>query len=258
MRVFTTLGLVLALSVITFAPATGDDKKPAPKLKALLITGGGYHDYKAINPVLTTKIGELASVGFDVKSGLDVLTDPDFAKDYDVIVYNFCFDKADDKKQVENALKATKDGKPTLLIHCAMHSFRESEDWTDLCGLRTRRHDPYSAFVVIKADRDHPTLKALPDEWKTAGDEMYQEMKLGERSKALLKGKNEKLKSEHVIAWNGTYGKGTVFATTLGHDLKTVNLPEYQKLLAHGLLWLCGKLDKDGKPAEGFAGTGAK
>ncbi|MBY0527639.1 MAG: ThuA domain-containing protein [Gemmataceae bacterium] len=255
-RAFAFVTALALLSAGTVGIA--QESKTPPKLKALLITGGGYHDYKAINPILTQKIVELARVTFEVKSGLDPLKDAKFADGFDVIVYNFCFDNASEKGMVENALKATKEGKPTVLIHCAMHSFRESEEWTDLCGMRTRRHDPYRALAILKADKEQPILKALPDEWKTPGDELYQTIKLGDRSKVLLRAKGEKPDSEHIVAWTSTYGKGTVFATTLGHDLKTVNLPEYHRLLAHGLLWACGKLGQDGKPAEGYGGTEKK
>lgn len=234
----------ISLFVFTFLAVCLSAHAEEPKLKALLVTGGGYHDYPKINPILTEKIGKLAPVTFDVKYGLDTLNDPKFAQGYDVVVYNFCFDKATAKGQVENALKAAKDGMPVVLIHCAMHTFRDSEDWTDLCGMRTRRHDPYSAFAVLKADKENPILKGLPDEWKTPGDELYQTIKLGERSKVLLRAKNDKLNSEHVVCWTSNYGKGPVFATTLGHDVKTVNMPEYHRLLANGLLWACGKLGK--------------
>jgi uncharacterized protein len=249
---------LLAVLVLAFAvPAVSAEDKP-PKLKALLISGGGYHDYKALNPVLTEKIGALARIDFTVKSGLDVLKDEKFAEGFDVLIYNFCFDSAPEKAMVENALKATRNGKPTVLIHCAMHTFRDSEEWTDCCGMRTRRHDPYRALAVIKADKEHPVLKALPDDWKTSGDELYQTIKLGERSTVLLKAKGEKPDSEHVVCWVSTYGKGTVFATTLGHDLKTANLAEYHQLLANGILWACGKLGKDGKPAEGYGAPDKK
>jgi len=66
------LALVIALPLLA-GTVVGDEKKPAPRLKALLITGGGYHDYKALNPVLTKKISGLARVEFDLPSGLDVL-----------------------------------------------------------------------------------------------------------------------------------------------------------------------------------------
>lgn len=250
----TLLALVTALLVLpALLSASG---QPAPKkLKALLITGGGYHDYKALNPVLTKKIAEFAHVTFDVKSGLDTLKNPKFAEGYDVVIYNFCF--ADDKNAelIDNALRVTRDGKPTVMVHCAMHTFMASDEWTDCCGMRTRRHDPYRTFAIVKtAAKDHPIVKTLPDEWKTPGDELYQTIKLGPRSTALLEGKAN-AKSEHIVAWVSTYGKGKVFATTLGHDLKTVNMAEYHRLLANGILWACDKLDKDGKPAAGFGGS---
>jgi type 1 glutamine amidotransferase len=253
----TFFAVLFALSVLPALLHAGNQPAP-PKLKALLITGGGYHDWKAINPVLTTKISELAHVTIDVKSGLDTLKDPKFADGYDVVLYNFCFGKDNDKVLIENALKVTRDGKPTMMIHCAMHTFQASDEWTDCCGMRTRVHDPYRTFAVVKADKEHPVVKTLADNWQTPGDELYQTIKLGERSTALLRGQADKGKSDHIVCWVSTYGKGKVFATTLGHDLKTVNMPEYHRLLASGLLWACDKLGKDGKPLEGFAGPAPK
>jgi type 1 glutamine amidotransferase len=62
-------------------------------------------------------------------------------------------------------------------------------------------------------------------------------------------------KQDHVVAWVQTLGKGRVFGTTLGHDLQTCGDVDYQRLLAAGLLWACGKLSEQGLPAEGFAGS---
>jgi type 1 glutamine amidotransferase len=246
--------IILAALVASFVvlPGQADGDDSAKPLKALLITGGGWHDYKALNPVITKKIAGLARVEFTVHSGLDILNDPKFADNFDIVVYNFCFDNPKNKEMVENALKVTRDGKPTVLIHCAMHTFRSSEDWTDCCGMRTRVHDPYRAFAVIKADKNHPITRTLPDEFDTPGDEMYQTIKLGERSTVLLKGKAPKANVEHVVCWVSNYGKGKVFATTLGHDLRTVNLPVYHRLLTNGLLWACGKLDDKGQPLTGY------
>lgn len=245
--------MLALLFLATFSSTTLAQDKSAP-LKALLITGGGFHNYKALNPVKTEKISELANITFDVKYGLDVLKDPSFAKGYDVLIYNFCFANEKNMDLIANALKATRDGKPTVMIHCAMHTFMASDEWTDCCGMRTRKHDPYRAFSVLKVNKDHPIVQTLPDEWPTPGDELYQTIQLGERSTALLKGKAPNAKEDHIICWVSQYGQGKVFATTLGHDLKTVNLPEYHKLLASGILWSAGKLGKDGKPLPGYGG----
>lgn len=251
--------LLPALLLLALPLCTSAEPQKNGKIKALLVTGGGYHDYKKLNPILTEKIPQYGAITFDVKSGVETLKDPKFADGYDVVVYNFCFADEKDKDLIENALKVIRDGKPAVMIHCAMHTFQASDDWTDACGMRTRRHDPYRAFAVIKTEaKDHPITSFLPEKWDTAGDELYQTIKLGDRSTALLRGQFDKGKSDHIVCWVSTYGKGKVFATTLGHDLKTVNMPEYHHLLANGILWACDKLGKDGKPLEGYGGTGAK
>src|SRR2546423_1719704 len=87
--------------VVLLIPASA--QQPPAKIKALLISGGGYHDYKALNPVIIKKVSELAHVQIDLKSGLDTLKDPKFADGYDVVMYNFCFANDKNKDLVENA-----------------------------------------------------------------------------------------------------------------------------------------------------------
>ena len=162
--------LFAVLSTLLFLPALlVAEKQPAPaKLKALLITGGGYHNYKALNPVLTKKIPELANVTFTVKSGLDILKNPKFADGYDVVVYNFCFADEKNSELIENALKATRDGKPTVMIHCAMHTFMASDDWTDCCGMRSAATIPTALSRssrpprIIRSSRRCPTNGGPP------------------------------------------------------------------------------------------------
>ncbi|HUR47539.1 MAG TPA: ThuA domain-containing protein, partial [Candidatus Saccharimonadales bacterium] len=70
-----------------------------------------------------------------------------------------------------------------------------------------------------------------------------------------LKARSPKDGREHVVCWTYQYGQGRVFATTLGHDLKTVSSPEYLRLLANGLLWATSKLGTAGEPMPGYAGS---
>jgi len=258
--------LVLSLVAVGFLPAwpIAAQQPPQPKkLKALLVSGGGSHKWNEVNPVLTKKIPDFANVTIDakiageVKGGPVLLNDPKFADGYDVIMYNCCFADPSGPDQIENCLKLTRAGKPMVVIHCGVHSFKKSLEWQDCCGMTSNKHDPYRAFSVLKVE-EHPVVKFLPKDWKTTGDELYQTIKMGERSKPLLRGNYDMGKSDHTICWVSNYGKGKVFATTLGHDLKTVNMAEYHHLLANGLLWACDKLDKDGKPLEGFGGPSSK
>ncbi len=245
--------LLVVLSLCACVRA--EDAKP---VKALYISGGGYHDYAKLTPFLARNIARFAAITFDVKQGLKSAKDADFAKDYDVIFYNVCeqTDKNVDKELLENMMRVTKEGKPTVMVHCAMHCFRAGDEWADCCGLTTKAHDGFRGFTIKKANKDNAISKTLPDEFVTTGDELYQNIKFPETSTAVLTAFSVQSKKDHVVAWTQMYGKAKVFGTTLGHDMKTVSMDEYIKLLAYGTLWTVDKLGDDGKPKAGYEGSG--
>ncbi|HTQ38540.1 MAG TPA: ThuA domain-containing protein [Pirellulales bacterium] len=241
-----------------------------PALKVLYITGGGYHDYEKLTPIITDGIKKHAHADIDVKMqknadgkwNLDCMRDKNLGEGYDAIIYNICFagdEKANtlppeaDQDLIDNALRVTKEGKPTLMLHCSMHTFMASDDWTDCCGQRTRHHDKYKPFATEKVTADHPIMKHFPDNWSTPGDELYETLVFPDSSTPLLRSTTpDNNGKQSIVCWVHTYGKGPVFGTTLGHDTKTVEQDAYLRLLADGLLWACGKLDADGNPAPGY------
>ncbi len=242
--------LILFVSLAIAALVAGQ-LSAADAIKARYITGGGWHDYKALAPVVTEGISQHAHVEWDIRFGLDTLSDKNLGDGADVLVYNMCYDEAD-PAVIAGLLNITRSGKPTVLVHCSMHSFRPSDDWTECCGQRTRKHDAYRGFSTTKVDAEHPIMKTFPDNWKTPGDELYQTIKLADDSHPLLMAEGEE-KRESIVCWFHTYGKGRVFATTLGHDMKTAAQSDYHQLLASGLLWACDKLADDGQPRDGYA-----
>src|SRR5260221_41939 len=174
----------LAVSIISVPAA-----EPAPKpIKALFFVGGGYHDYAKLVPHLTSKLSELVNVSFVVKDNFEPLHDPKFADGYDAVVYDWCFDEAPDDV-LENALRTTAAGKPTVMIHCAVHAFRRSpkiSEWETCCGMRSKVHDRYEPFTVQKLDKASPITRSFPDTWETPGDELYQTISIQPESHPLL------------------------------------------------------------------------
>lgn len=240
----------------SFASATGGQASAPKALRALFLTGGGYHDYDALVPHLTTNLSRMINARFDVNNTVEPLNDPKFADGYDLVVYDFCFDEAPEEA-LANAMKATAAGKPAVMIHCAVHAFRKTKkvaDWEYCCGARSKVHDPYQAFTVRKVDTKSPVVKFFPDTWETKGDELYQITSIHPNSRQLLRVTSPHDGREHAVCWTYRYEKGPVFATTLGHDMKTAATPEYLQLLANGILFVTGKLTPDGKPAAGFEG----
>jgi uncharacterized protein len=267
------LSLCAALTIAADQPAastTSPSDSPAKaKLKVLYFTGGGYHKYDVLTPIIVDGIKKHANVDIDVKwidknEDLKLLGDPKLGEGYDAIIYNICYagdrdppklPPGVDPELIENALRVTKEGKPTLMLHCSMHTFMASDDWTECCGERTRVHDKYEPFEIRKVDAENPAVKHFPETWKTEGDELYQTINFPQTSTALLRATSPQSGKDHVVCWVHTYGKGQVFGTTLGHDEKTVNQEAYLRLLADGLLWACGQLDADGNPKPGYEPT---
>lgn len=243
-----------------------------------MLVGGCCHDYKTMPGVLAKGIDKSANIQFDIRllhnaeEDNALLRNPHFADGYDVVVYDICFGEQWKDGDYDGALAAAKAGKPAVFIHCSMHTFRpprkkDAPDlkereaicdakWHALVGMDTRVHDKYEPFTVTKADKadENPILKSWPDEWRTEGDELYNTIKMMPNATPLLQARSPLTGKVHTVAWVNHYGSARVFGTTLGHDMKTGGTPEYQRLLAYGILWACDKLGADGKPLPGYGG----
>jgi uncharacterized protein len=246
----------LMLSLLGPAAAAQPAAAPPP-LKALFVTGGGWHDYAKQEPFLTGQLRQLINASFEVQTSLDRLRHPKFAEGCDVVIYDVCLEEAPDEC-LQNALQAVREGKPAVLIHCTIHSFKKSprvKEWEAFCGMTSKVHDPFGPFATTRLDEASPITKLFPTDWKTSGDELYQTISLGTESHPLLRVKSPHEGREHIVCWTRQFGQGRVFATTLGHDMKTCASPDFVRLLANGLLWTCDKLQPDGTPAPGYSAT---
>jgi type 1 glutamine amidotransferase len=250
----------LALSLVCGYSADDAAAAPKPPLKVLLIASGCCHDYKTLAPFLRTNLALHLNADIEVHFGLDILANPNFADAYDTVIYDVC-EEDTLAANLDNVVQATRAGKPTVMLHCSIHAFRNSpkiREWETLCGMRSKVHDAFGPFTVTRCDPSDPITKSFPDDWSTAGDELYQTISIDPQSHQLLKAKSPRDGRVHVVCWTCQFGQGRVFSTTLGHDLKTTATPEYLQLVANGLLWSCSKLTDDGKPAPGYAAAQSK
>lgn len=256
------------LASLSNSSATAADKADAakkdqpPVIKALMITGGCCHDYPKQKEILAKAISARARVEWkivhvnttkrDVK--VPLYEQENWAKGYDVVVHNECFGGVTDVKFVEGIAKAHAEGVGCVIIHCSVHSYRnaKTDEWRKCVGMSSFSHEKHRAVLVKNLKTDHPVMKGFPKEWKTPNGELYKESKLWPNTVPLASAFGQDTKKDHTCIWVNTYGKGKVFATTLGHHNETMNHEVYQDLVTRGLLWSVGKLTDDGKPAKGY------
>jgi len=229
------------------------EEKGSKSLKVLIITGGCCHNYKFQSQALMAGVAKEARVewtvvnegGTGTKAKIDFYKNPDWAKEFDVVVHNECFANTVDQDYIQKITKVHKAGVPAVVIHGAMHTYRAAkiDDWRQFLGVTSRRHEHQSRYAVRKVAPKHPILEGMPDDWVTPRDELYVVEKFWRNSKPLATSKSERNGKEHVVAWTNQYGKASVFGTTYGHSDDTFKDPVFLRMVARGLLWAAGALE---------------
>lgn len=258
-------------AALLFLIAAGDAAPREEKVKpirALLVTGGPFHDYEKQKDILSKGIAERAHVEctvaydplHDANQGRKhlnrVYEKTDWAKGYDVVIHDECCSDVKDEAIIARILEPHRQGLAGVVLHCGMHSFRsegwpKKTPWFEFTGLPSTGHGPQLPISITFTDKDSPITKGLTD-WTTGKEELYNNAagKVLETARPLARGKQIVTKGgkerteDVVVAWTNLYkGKGRVFATTLGHNNSTVADDRYLDLVTRGLLWAVDKLD---------------
>jgi type 1 glutamine amidotransferase len=248
-----------ANAVAQQSPAAG----AARPIRALYVTGGGFHDFVAQEGIVPPGIGARTSIVWTIDHTAGKSTDTLIARhrttawadEFDVVVYNMSFSHVVDPTWIERIAHAHRDkGVAAVILHGATHSYRRSttEAWKELMGSASMRHDTQREFRVERMDPQHPIVKALPKEWGPGSDELYNQDKTWPSATPLVQAWSIEGEKHHPVVWTNTHGKAKVFVTTMGHTNRTMSDPAYLDLVTRGLLWTLGKLQADGTPAAGY------
>lgn len=249
--------LALAAGALTFA---AESAKP---IKALLITGGGFHDYPAQKKTLEEGLAKRLNIDLTVliegtvrEHKHSVYNNADWAKGYDVIIHNECFGMVTDKEFVERVASPHLSGNvPAVILHASVHSYRNAptDAWREVIGQKSMSHETRRDLVVNTIKSDSPLLHGLPNPWPVAQDELYKIEKVWPNVTPLAKSYGQETKADHTVIWTNTIGKNRIFVTTLGHLDDTMKTDAFLDLVTRGVLWSIGKLNDDGTAAPGYA-----
>lgn len=132
----------------------------------------------------------------------------------------------------ESALKDyVQSGKALIPIHSASWSFRNSDWYVKTVGGQFKSHGD-GKFTAKIVDAAHPIMQGI-EEFET-WDETYVHSQLNPDMHVLMQ------RDEEPYTWTLEEGKGRVFYTAYGHNEETWKQPEFQELVANGILWAVG------------------
>ena len=266
-----SLSILMALFSVQFLAlqsiAAAQNTDP---LKVLMIIGGGpFHDYytqkRQLEEGLTDRIGNIEftidhnegkgkqDMAFEFESQL---TD-EWAEQFDLVLYNNCNLDVGNAEHVKETMNAHAEHKvPAVLLHCPMHLHRTTTtDWYDFTGAVSYQHEVVRIpFTVEVFEPDHPIMANFPGTWRTPEGELYMPIELKDKATPLARAWSVEGAEFFPIAWTHEYEGVRVFSSTLGHHNPTMGSDVNLNLVAAGLLWAVGKLDENGRPAEGYSG----
>ncbi len=247
------LALTMAAALVS-APA--DESQGSETIRVLLVTGVDYpgHPWKATAPVVRRVLEQ------DKRFEVRIIEDPSFlASDvmfgYDVVLLHFKNYKPDEphyasapmpivqeEKVRANLVKFVGSGGGLAVLHFACGAFFDWPEFKNLAGKVYNPklgHDPRRKFDINIVNKEHPITRGMED--FQADDELYfcvtgdRPVDVLATSRSIVTGK------DHAMVFVFPYGKGRVFHTPLGHDVKAFEVPGVGELLRRGCAWAAGQ-----------------
>jgi len=231
----------------------------AKPIRVLLISGGCFHDYYCTQTkILTDSLNKyISNIDWNIVIGngttndvLPVLAAQNWGKGYDLVIYNMCWADVTDTSYINNICRNHQDGLNAIVLHCTMHTFRDSKDeeWKKLLGVDTHEHQQPRVFNVVKVNADHPVMKDFPAQWTTpVEEELYIIKREFPTTTPLAKGIDAEGR-EFTCFWTNTYGKSRIVGSTVGHNTETFQDHNYIMFLARSVLWLSNNINDKGEP----------
>ena len=244
-RFLKTATSVGALASLLGQPARAAQAAVKAKARVLLVTGVDYpgHPWRETAPVLAKLLQQ------DPRLAATTIEDPHLldsaaVRSYDAVLLHFMNWEvpAPGEPARQNLRSFVEGGGGLMLVHFACGAWQDWPEFKNLAGRaydpKLRPHDPRGPFTVNVVDHDHPVTHGLAD--FEADDELYTCLAGDRPIQVLVSAKSKVDAKDYPMAFVLEYGKGRVFHSPLGHDVKALQPPGVAELLRRGCAWTAG------------------
>jgi len=225
-------------------------------IRALMVTGGCCHDYQNQKRILSESLSEsvgnidwtILAYGKEREIKADVYKQPDWIKDFDIVLHNECFGGVEDGEFVQGIADAhRKHQVPAVVIHCSMHSYRKAptaDAWRALLGVTSRRHERGNRKLNVRVTgigKSHPITASISNGWTTPNGELYIIEHVWPTATVLAQVHSEQTGKNEPVIWTNELQGVRTFGMSLGHHNETMEDEQYQEVLAAGWKWALNK-----------------
>lgn len=237
--------------------------KPATR-RVLILSGFNNHDWRTTTPFLRQQLAAAGTYDVRVVEEPHGITGSTFAA-YDLVVLDYNGPRWG--SETETALSEfVRSGHGLMVVHGASWAFNGlvvlgdrhvrtgivEPPWTEyrkMVGGIWSEEDPKTGhgkrhpFQVKIIDKDHPVSRNLPGEL-TADDELYHHMRMQPGVRILATAFDDPqfdgTGTNEPVIWILSYGRGRVFHSTLGHDVRAMQADAFLRPFLAGAAWASG------------------
>jgi type 1 glutamine amidotransferase len=209
----------------------------------LLLSGRNNHEWQQTTPFLEKLFSQSGLFSVCVTERPDTLKMNDFKK-YDVVLSNWNSWPENDLRwpaETENALlQFIKNGGGFVTFHASTSAFYKWPEFQEISTaawiMDTTSHGKVSETNVSRINKKHPVTAGIGD--FIIFDELWVNGKSNPKFETLgFASNNENSAGRQPAIFVADYGKGRIFHTILGHDVKAMENEGFQSLMIRGTEW---------------------